>query len=406
MKSISDLLFLLCLAGMSTSYSIGWFYIYGSFSYFDCLVPVILFSYFLRFSSKKIHFDHIIIILASISFLTGVSVFISLVSSALPDANPSYFFRSLLFMMVYFLVRNWPVSTEKVLIAVFVGMFASTLISLFAWSTAPRYFAFTNIPMMHSLDNSLGIIVNRNQVGFCSSFCFIISFYAFIFRDLVPRWVSLSATVFLFIFSLLTFSKGTWLIITIGVILILLIRFNFYKNLLVYLSLLLAFFVVNPFPDLTESILLRFQNSAQTNDYRLQYIMDAIAIGLENPIFGVGPGNYRFISKAPEFTHSVDPHNVFLQMFSELGLIVTCLVISLYLSGIIQNMVQLRGKKQKSLVFIFMTSLLIDSFISGLSFSSKYLYIMLGVSTLLNKDTSENLWNALHKKKFPLRVFK
>jgi len=53
---------------------------------------------------------------------------------------------------------------------------------------------------------------------------------------------------------------------------------------------------------------------------RIQHMTDAIHVTLENPVFGVGPGAFKFESaKFGEFT--AEPHSVWLKCSSEYGLV-------------------------------------------------------------------------------------
>ncbi|MDA8524464.1 O-antigen ligase family protein [Alphaproteobacteria bacterium] len=373
-------LFLTFVAGMSTSFGINWFYLTGSLSVFDIFVPFFLLILYIQAPHTKFKVDSILLVLLGLALIAGGSTVMSLLSSQTPASNPLYFVRSLFFVLVYLLILSWPVSRNHIVMGVFAGMLVSILIAIYVWTTAPRFFAFTSIPMMHVLDSPSGLRINRNQIGFCSSLAFLIPAYSFLYEDLMSRKKSLVFAFFLAIFTILTFSKGAWLILLIGTIGLVLLRYKAIKSALRLSALLSAGLLVFAVPNtLQNSIMERFANSGHTNDFRLEYIKNAIDIGAKFPVFGIGPGNYGVVSSKPEYATTIDPHNAYLQTFAEYGIFALLFVLLLYTVGFWQCFRHRKHDKLSNLILIVLFCLFIDGFVSGLSLSSKYLYIFLGL---------------------------
>ena len=234
--------------------------------------------------------------------------------------------------------------------------------------------------MFHVLDSPLGIAINRNQAGMCSALAFVIAFYSFLFGRFMNRFFSLSLTIFLFIFSLLTFSKGTWVLMTVGFFLVIFERYNFLGRSLFSLALGIIIPIAIILPStLRDSIFVRLETSEDTNLHRIQFIYDAFEIGSRYPLFGIGPGNYGAISSGPEFMKTVDPHNAYLQTFSELGFFAFFLLLLLYAYSFLTAYKARITNLDSKIVFILLGCLFVDGFVSGLSLTSKYLYILVAL---------------------------
>lgn len=379
--SLIHLFFLTCVAGMSTSYAIRWFYLAGSLSVFDIFVPFFMIILLIKKKTyTKLKINGVLLVLFGLILIAAASTFASHLSSENPPANPSYFLRSLFFMLLYLLVLHWPASKVNVVMAVFIGMCFSILIALYVWTTAPRFFAFTQIPMFHVLDSPSGLKINRNQIGFCSSLAFLISAYSFFYDDLISRRKSFLVSVFLAIFTILTFSKGSWLLLFVGTLGLVFLRYNAVKLTFRLSAVLCLGFLVFLSPNaLSDSIVERFANSGHTNDVRIEYMKDAIDIGAKFPIFGVGPGNYGLVSSKLEYTTTIDPHNAYLQAFSEQGIFAMFFILLLYGLAFLKAFKYRKYDKLANLIIVVLACLFVDGLVSGLSLSSKYLYIFLGV---------------------------
>lgn len=103
----------------------------------------------------------------------------------------------------------------------------------------------------------------------------------------------------------------------------------------------------------------RFDSLEEGETTRNIHLQEAIKIGLENPFFGVGAGNYAFVPKTIEFGSF--SHNSFAEVFANhgfTGLIVYSLFIIPFFKKIRDNLSR-SGPKQKVINYQILFSLLI-----------------------------------------------
>jgi|WetSurMetagenome_2_1015567.scaffolds.fasta_scaffold16426_4 O-antigen ligase len=77
----------------------------------------------------------------------------------------------------------------------------------------------------------------------------------------------------------------------------------------------------------------RFQIEDLQNESRYHLIMRAVEVGCQNPLFGVGPGNYELYSGNMQFSHST-----YTELFANNGVIALLLFISILYSFLKKNM--------------------------------------------------------------------
>ncbi len=361
--------FLICI-----SYNLKWFYLVGSFAYADLLLPV-LFLATLR--EKRVNLDFVSFLLIGLAILSCASSLYAVSSGLFDNFNVGYVFRSLYFVGLYVILLNSNVSTEDVIKTILVSLFFSLLLCFYIWSTNPRYFGFSSMPMLHVRESSSGLIVNRNESGLTASLLYAISFYGLVYR----KFFSNPVNFFLVAISLLTvalsFSKGAWFLALIASFMIIVYRFKVTKFIFVSI-LFLTLLAFLPLSDLAflDAVLSRFTNSSETNAYRLSYILDSTLIGADNFFVGIGPGNYKEYTIANGYVVSTDPHNSYLQSFAELGILGLLLVLFFYGTSFLQSF--FNGKKEEIhiIVFVLIVLLMADGLQSGLSLTMKVLYIL------------------------------
>lgn len=360
------------------SYNFKWFYISGSFGYIDLLLPLLLLTTAYK---KKIVLDFFFFALCGLAILTCASSLYAVSSGVLDDYKIGYIFRSLYFVALYALFLNSDVSNENIIKVIMISLIFSLILCFYIWTTSPRYFGITSMPMLHILDSPTGIKVNRNESGLHASLLFALSLYGLVYK----RFFNNSTNLFIVIISLLavalTFSKGAWILSLIAAFLIIFNRYKLTKFLMVS-CIFIAFLFLLPLSDLLflDAVLTRFSNSGHTNAFRLGYLIDAINIGTENIFFGIGPGNYKEYATENGYLITVDPHNTFAQSFAELGIGGLLLVSLLYASSIYQSYFNIKKEKIYIIIFVLIVMLLADSFISGLSLSMKILYILAAIT--------------------------
>ena len=360
------------------SYNLKWFYITGSFAFIDLLLPFLLLA---TLATKEVRLDFVSYLLIGLAALSCASSLLAVSSGIFDNFNIGYVLRSIYFVILYVVLLNSDVSAENIIKTIICALLFSLFLCFYVWTTSPRYFAFTSMPMLHVLDSPTGIKVNRNESGLTASLLFAISFYAFVFK----RFFNKPTNLFILLISLstvaLTFSKGAWLLSLIAFFMISVYRFKISKILLS--SFILIFLILLlPLPDLSfvDAVITRFTGSTETNAYRLSYVLDALMIGADNIILGIGPGNYQEYTMTNGYVVTIDPHNSFMQSFAELGVAGLLLVILFYFSSLYQSFFNTQKDELYIIIFVLITMLVADGLQSGLSLTMKILYILAALS--------------------------
>lgn len=356
------------------SFNFKWFYISGSFAYIDLLLPLLL---LVTAYQKNIKLDFFFFLLSALAFITCASSLFAITSGAFDNNKIGYIFRSLYFVGLYVLIFNSNVSTENIIKVIMASLIFSLFLCFYIWTTSPRYFGFTSMPMLHVLDSPTGIKVNRNESGLYASLLFAISFYGFIYNRYFSYLTNLLIVIISFLTVALTFSKGTWILSLISILLIISYKYKPTKF-FITTSILMVLFFSLPLSDLLflDAVVTRFSGSGETNAYRFGYLVDAIYIGADNLLLGIGPGNYKEYTAANGYLITIDPHNALAQSFAELGIFGLALVLLLYASSFYQSYFNSKKEDTYIIIFVLMIMLLADSFISGLSLTMKILYIL------------------------------
>jgi len=360
------------------SYNLEWFYISGSFSYADIFLPVLLVG-ILRY--KNANFDFITFALIGLVLITCLSSFIALSSGLYDDFKIGYLLRSIYFVALYIVVLNSNTSNDDVLKVLMLSLFFSLLLCIYIWSTNPRYFGFTSMPMLHVRESPTGLIVNRNESGLTASLLYALSLYAFLNKKFFSSLVNIVLVIFSFFTVALSFSKGAWLLAIIGTFFIMLYKYKSSKMLPI--SILIILFI--PFLPLSDfifvdAVITRFTGSSETNAYRLQYLIDAFVIGSDNYLFGIGPGNYKEYTIANGYAVTIDPHNSYLQTYAELGILGFVIILFFYISGLMQSFFNARVDNIHVIIFVLIVMLSADGMQSGLSLTMKIFYILVALT--------------------------
>ena len=291
MKNPLEKLFLVYIFFISLSYNLRWFYITGSFAYADIFLPILIFIMVFRQKYKLSPFQ---ILLFLLFLLTAFSTYFSIFNYA-TSSSMGYLLRAFYFLVLFTLISSFEVEREKVIRALAYGLTFSLAIGWFIWSTNPRFFAFSNVPMLHVLETDFNAYLNRNETGFTASILCLISFYALIYKRIFSNTEALIIFLFALSSSFLSFSRGSWVITILGISIILFLRLRiksiFFASFFIFPMIL--FFPIEGI-GIFELVFLRLESVA-SNFYRYQYLIDAIDIGLSNFFFGIGPGNYRGI---------------------------------------------------------------------------------------------------------------
>lgn len=360
------------------SYNLEWFYLVGSFGYADLLLPILL---LVNLRYKKIKIDLVSFLLFGLAILSCASLFFAAFSGLYDNLKVGYIFRSLYFLGLYTLILNSDIRAETIVKSILISLMFSLVLCFYIWSTNPRYYGYSSIPMLHILESPSGLTVNRNESGLTACLAYALSLYGLVYR----RFFSSKVNFMLMTISLLTvalsFSKGAWLLGLIASFFIIFFRVNI-TRFIGYTTFLIVVIFFLPLSEIAfvDAVISRFTNSSETNAYRLSYIFDSVKIGADNFLFGIGPGNYKEYTLANGYTVTIDPHNSYLQTFAELGAFGLMIVTVFYLLGLIQSYLNARKDIDHIVIFILIVMLIADGFQSGLSLTMKILYILVAVT--------------------------
>ena len=359
------------------SYNLQWFYLSGSFAYIDLLLPILL---LLTISKRFRKPDTFTLLLALLALLSCASSLNSVLQTTPGHVNAGYLIRSLYFVGLYLLIVNSSVSTDQILKAIALSLMFSLLLCFYVWSTSPRYFGYSALPMLHVVDSPTGIVVNRNESGLTAALLFSIALYSFAFKQLFSRAIS---TILLLVSGAtvaLSFSKGAWILALLALSIISIYRLSAFKIMATCSALVFAIPFV-PWQNFAflSAVLFRFSASGQTNAFRIQYVIDAFTIGSENMALGIGPGNYQQYTAANGYTVSIDPHNAYFQTFAELGIFAFLIVLFFFSFSVLQSYRYSKNSRDFIVIFVLFVVLAADGFQSGLSLTMKILYILAAI---------------------------
>ncbi|MDC0296332.1 O-antigen ligase family protein [Akkermansiaceae bacterium] len=170
---------------------------------------------------------------------------------------------------------------------------------------------------------------------------------------------------------------------------------TFYKFLIlsVIIMFVFEFFATNLVDKL---IFQRFQRLETAETPRQFHLKKAIEIGLQNPVFGVGAGNYAVIPKSVEFGSF--SHNTFTEVFANFGFI--GLTLYLYLQYIIFKGLKNRLRNKK----IFKSHLIAQLLVVFFVFQVYSLFYVTYLDTIFMFLFSIILSGLHHQKNFKLRI--
>jgi len=197
----------------------------------------------------------------------------------------------------------------------------------------------------------------------------------------------------LFIVLLLTFTRGAYLavIVTFLVLAGLFWRYLKAKKTALFLCLSLLIFII-PGTPISDRFYLSFNLEEGSNIGRLEMWQQAGQVGLEHPWQGVGLGNYSLLVDSDlGYRNPITAHNLYLDIFSEMGILGLIVWLILILGTIWQLFWQMKRAdlEQKYLYLGLIGSLVyfsIHSFFETAIYQPSILallMIILGLSTIL-----------------------
>lgn len=361
------------------SYNLKWFYLFGSFGYADLFLPILLFA---TLREKHVSLDMVSFLLIGLAIIACASSLYAVSSGLYDNFNIGYAFRSLYFVGLYVVLLNSKVSTEDVIKAISLSLLFSLFLCFYIWSTNPRYYGWAEImPMLHVRESPSGLVVNRNESGLTASLLFTISLFGLVYKKFFSNRANFFLVILSFLTVALTFSKGAWLLALLASFIVVVFRFKATKLIFVGISLL-CLLPLLPLAELAfvDAVIWRFTGSAETNAYRLAYVLDSALIGADNFMLGIGPGNYGEYTRANGYVVTIDPHNSYMQTFAELGIFGLLLVLFFYGASLLQSFFNAKKDENHIIIFVLIVLLAVDGMQSGLSLTMKILYVLSALS--------------------------
>ena len=365
------LILFLFLAGLSLIGAENIFWGVRKIIFFLSIFPLYFLSIALINNYKKIKKTTLILIISS-SFLALIGLF-QFLSQFVFGLEKTYSFWA---------VNILPIFSGFNLGAMILA-YPSWLVNI-SGATIMRVFSFFSDPHMLSfylgltipLSISLLYIVKKNKILFFSA-------YLLIFTAL-----------------LLTFTRGAYIAIIVSFS-ILFFLFGKYLNnkmiLLLCLSLLIFIIPITPIADRFYSI---FDLNEGSNMGRLEMWQIASNIGMSSFWHGIGLGNYSLaIDSEFDYRNPATAHNLYLDIFSEIGffgLIVWLFLILGTIWQIFRKLKYLNNENQKCISICLISSLsyfFIHSFFETAIYQPSVLallMIILGLSAVLLKNNAEN----------------
>ena len=369
-------LFIYAFATLSTiAPFVPYFTIYGNMSAVDIFVPFLLF-WLAVFKNNRIIIPWQAVLIFIIALIALVSLTYNYLFSQYVDGlhGVGQVIRWFYFGSIVVLIINYIQDVRKIIVvynAIMTGLIVTLLYAWYGWYNSPVHFG--GIPMLHVIDFDL----NRNYLGYFLSLGSVLSYSMFfISKNTVIKYLFL-LIFFLFLFStVLTFSKGALLSVFIA----LLTYFNVWFVAFIVIALLLF---GNYIMIIQSNYVDRFTTSSY-NDERLQFVLDAILAIFNNPLLGVGPGNYKSYSDYVNAQVTTDPHNALLWVGAESGLLVVLIILIIIIWLTKHGIFGL----SKNPVLSPLRSLIIVNFLNipihGLTFSMKYFWISIGLLLSIN----------------------
>lgn len=349
-------------------------------------------------------------------FILGGLALISVISMCLNSLiNPNYpilygYGHSLRYIF-YFLLFSYLTKSvnnsqrlQFVLRFFGIGLAINLMLAWFWWLREPRYIG--SIPMLHIYQSSLmsNFYMNKNHLGF-----FLAIGYGF-FLPLTIRKKSwnlkyistVSICLILLISSILSFSKGTWLMcISITLVFIALQlrkkRFKiiqFLPIILIFSTAIILLTAKYEGGDLVESALLKLDSYEDSINGRIGYFSEGIYIMFSHLALGVGPKGYFFKS---DFG-TRDPHNCFVWIGSELGIIALLLFATAILYRFPKNLLLVEKRSIHSHFltediallqsFTIWIALIASTLVSGQALTSKIFISFWALSVVLTNKFS------------------
>jgi hypothetical protein len=398
-------------AGLCTAPFVPYINLYQSLGVAD-IILVTLFLYEVLFKGLLIRISGPLLL----AFILPLIGFISLCINALP-ANFYIFGQSMGYVIklvyislivAYLPLKIKRVGPEAIIKGIFIGCLISLAWAWYIWILNPN--TFFGVPMLHVYGQG-EYDINRNFLGFFSSLALCINLTYLTSPQFKGIKKIMLGVIFLgVLFSVIfSFSKGTWVASLIPIIYYI-IAFVLFKaknesskfipiikciiSAVLIAFLLSIYFIRFDFLDLVSR---RMSFSGYTLYERVTYLEDSLSIMFHHPLFGVGPKYYAYATNKAGYIQTSDPHNAWLWIGSELGLLALATVIIISFYALYKSFRYAKASRLNIPTHLIIICLLINGFMSGLLFSMKHFWICISILIALGPIQSSKACILINK---------
>lgn len=235
--------------------------------------------------------------------------------------------RNIMYITLPITIFGWADSESRRKLISYSIIGAGSLVSLIS-----IFYFFVNYYQTMVFEPTSVPLSRTNDLGAYLLLIFPLSFSNFLYEDkrYIDKFVYAFASLISFITIILTFSRGIWLSTLLAIIMILIFGFKILKKNIIYLGtigVLALIPVVMKWDAIVNRILSLqniFNNAENSIEWRKSLIKGCLNIFLDNPIIGTGLNTFSQVfslyqEKAGYF--SINPHNYYLQLLAETGMI-------------------------------------------------------------------------------------
>ena len=312
----------------------------------DIFLSLIAF-YFLIISfykKKWSYYQNPIVYFFLIFSLYGIvrSLFSEMPFDSLTNGGSVFYFRYIFFALgVWYLLDMNPYLSKCLLYVLFLCIFVVSIDGIY------QYFFEVNIfgNKKHSPDRLTGLFGDEPIIGRYIAYLSIFTF-TLLNQNFKKSKISLIIScIFLSMCEVVVFLSGEraplfYLIFFTILLMIFFPQIRLYRIISFIISAILIFFIISINPIAKNRIIdLTADQLKQTNfsflpysDHHEEHYVSALKIFKDKPIFGIGTNLFRFQCNKPEYKYktrscNTHPHNFYIQILSELGLVGFCFLI-------------------------------------------------------------------------------
>ncbi len=265
--------------------------------------------------------------------LWGISIFwiavltLSFAFSVARLASLEELMRNVMYISLPMIIYSWCDTKNRIKLLSYTVLFAGTIVSLIGIISFLINYSQTLI-----FEPAYAPLSRSNDLGAFMLLTFSLALANFLYEEESPLEKAFYALVSIlsFITIVLTFSRGIWLSCLISLILIFILGRKILRKNLIYIGIV-AILCIIPVIMNWEDIVHRFfslQNIFSTAEnsieWRKSLLRGSFRIFLDHPVIGTGLNTFPFVyslyqERAGYF--SINPHNYYLQLLTETGVV-------------------------------------------------------------------------------------